>query len=179
MQRSLVCLLFRFVFSAPKMIWLQIPHCLIVLPLIFYALRAFRVFLNAWVGYKALKKSLVENTLVDNPPLHGHTSQILHIQPLLHWENITINNRLHSLRNLLIACLLCLSRKVLGYNSLRMQMTLLFLLVCCNIYNRCLCLHPRPKFYHKYLLPLNLLYFLEHLILLTDIYSRIKMKHRR
>ena len=51
-------------------------------------------------------------------------------------KKITTDNRLHSFRNLPIACLLSLKEKVLEYTSLQMLMTLLFSLICSNIHNQ-------------------------------------------
>ena len=118
---------------------------------------------------KALLKMLLLMTLhCINIPHKFYTSN-------LSWsrKNITTDNCLHSLRNLLIACLPFLMKKVLEYTPLQMLMILLFPSVCSNIHNRCLCLHFHPNFHWphlcclnslgRYFLPVGPLYFLEHL----------------
>ena len=141
----------------------------------FLCLVDFSCFLNAWFGCEVFKQGLVENAPSDDPPLYGYIPHKFYTFNLS-WsgKNITTDNHLHSLRNLLITCLLSLKEKVvLEYTPLQMMMTLLFPLVCSNIHNQCLCIYFHPNFHRPhfhclnfhatYFLPVGPLHFHEHL----------------
>ena len=120
----------------------------------------FLMFLNAWFGCEVFKQGLVENAPFDDPPLYGYIYLTNFTHPTSSsGKNITTDNRLHSLRNLLNACLLSLKEKVLEYTPFQMLMTLLFPLVCSSIHNQCLCLYFHPNFHR----PLSLSKFSWHI----------------
>ena len=118
---------------------------LIISLLIVYALQIFHIFLMHGFDTRFLNKVLKMLLLMTfhcmDTPYKFYTSN-------LSWtgKNITFDNCLHSLRNLLIDFLLSLNFKVLEYTPLEMLTNLLFLLVCSNIHNQWLYLHFSQTF---------------------------------